>query len=73
MKMFLRSTSILILVAACSHYNSAGIAVMPEPPEHPALKRPELMDPQDKARLADFYRSYEVYLKKLKAWKKAFK
>ncbi len=47
--------------------------MLPVPPVHPALEKPELMYENDRIKLADFYRRYEVYLKKLHAYKKTFR
>ncbi len=58
-------------LAACSTHH-ASIAMLPEPPMHPALENPELLSQKDRAHLADFYRRYEVFLKKYKAYKKTF-
>lgn len=59
---------IFLLVMGCS--TSAGhLAVLPEAPVHPALENPELMSERDRTRLADFYRRYEIFLKKYKIYK----
>lgn len=59
------------LCSACATLNPE-IALMPQAPEHPALSYPEMMHKDDRSRLAEFYRRYELYLKKLSAWKKSF-
>ena len=66
----LKNSSFALLMA-CSTL-ATPVSMLPTPPEHPALEKPELMTEVDRARLADFYRRYEVYLKKLQAWKKVF-
>lgn len=59
----------------CVSCTTAGgsVAMLPVPPVHPALEKPELMYENDRIKLADFYRRYEVYLKKLHAYKKTFR
>lgn len=60
-----------VLLLGCATHNVA-INMLPSPPDHPALKEPERLSQEDRTRLADFYRRYELYIKKLDAYKKAF-
>ncbi len=62
---------LFILLISCATHN-ASVAVLPDPPIHPALENPELMSEADRIKLADFYRRYEVFLKKYKAYKEVF-
>lgn len=75
-QMCLRKSKRLLLSCflcfGCAAMQSPAIAMMPQAPTHPALSHPELMSEDDRAKLAEFYRKYEIYLKKLEAWKKAF-
>lgn len=56
---------IFLLVMGCS----TSAFTPPEAPMHPALENPELMSEKDRTRLADFYRRYEIFLKKYKIYK----
>lgn len=62
---------LLVLLMGCGTHN-ASIAMLPDPPVHPALENPELMSESDRVKLAHFYRQYEVFLKKYRAYKKTF-
>lgn len=62
----------LLLCGCATRVASPMWASLPQPPEHPALQQPELLSDHDRARLAQFYRRYQIYLLKLHAWKKAF-
>lgn len=44
---------LLIMLMSCASHH-ASVAVLPEPPIHPALEQPDLMSEEDRTRLADF-------------------
>lgn len=62
---------LFLVLFSCATHN-ASVAILPVPPVHPALEEPNLMSDTDRRNLAEFYRRYELYLQKLKAYKKAF-